>query len=332
MSINFDSRVLITGGKGFLGRHVEKGLRDRGYKNVFTASGVRGGLDLGEEANVGWLFDYTHPDYVIHLACRSGGVGANFRYPGGLMYENLNMSLKIIEEARQYNVKKIVTTADIACYPASCPIPYVEHDFWNGYPHAVKCHYAIAKRTITDLLAAYKRQFGMESVTLICSDIYGPEDEFDPHAGKIIPAALTEARFAAENNTPQFVSRGNSKSTRDFIYVEDCARAVILALENNDIPDLINVGTGLETRIQDLILQICQDFEYEGKMLWEEAQSSGVERRFLDTSRAKKFLNFEAEITVKEGLQKTKEWYMNYLPSPSLHKSNDLPPSMQALR
>jgi len=332
MSIGFESRILITGGKGFLGRYVESGLRSRGYKNVFTASGVRDGLDLGEEANVGWLFDYTHPECVIHLACRSGGIGANFRYPGGLMYENLNMSLKIIEEARQYDVKKIVTVADIACYPSSCPIPYVENDFWNGYPHPVKSHYAIAKRTVTDLLVAYKRQFGIDAVTLICSDIYGPEDEFDPHAGKIVPAALTEARFAKENNTPQFVSKGSSKSTRDFVYVEDCARAIVMTLENNNLPDLINIGTGVETKIQDLILKTCKYFEYEGKMIWEEGESSGVVRRFLDTSRAKNVLNFEAKVTLEEGLQKTKDWYMNHLPSPNLYTSEDLPPNMQALR
>ena len=332
MSIDFNSRILITGGKGFLGRFVEHKLKSLDYQNVFTASGVRDGLDLGEEANVGWLFDFTRPEYVIHLACRSGGLGANARYPGGLMYENLNMSLKIIEEARQYDVKKIVTVADIACYPYSCPIPYVESDFWNGYPHPSKSHYAIAKRTITDLLFAYKRQFGMDSVTLICSDIYGPEDEFDPHAGKIIPIILTEARFASENKTPKFSSKGSSKSTRDFIHVEDCARAITLALEKTNLPDLINIGTGVETSIQKLILKVCQDFGYEGEMLWQEEKSLGVERRYLDTSRAKETLDFEAEIDLDKGLEQTKEWYINNLPAPQLYPSNDLPPSMQALR
>ena len=332
MSIDFNSRILITGGKGFLGRFVENKLKSLGYQNVFTASGVRDGLDLGEEANVGWLFDYTRPEYVIHLASRSGGLGANARYPGGLMYENLNMSLKIIEEARQYDVKKIVTVADIACYPHACPIPYVENDFWNGYPHPSKSHYAIAKRTITDLLFAYKRQFGMDSVTLICSDIYGPEDEFDPHAGKIIPTVLTEARFASENKTPNFSSVGSSKSTRDFIHVEDCARAVTLALEKNNLPDLINIGTGVETNIQELILKVCQDFGYEGKMSWKEEKPMGVERRYLDTSRAKETLDFESEIGLDRGLEQTKEWYINTLPNPQLYPLNDLPPSMQAMR
>jgi GDP-L-fucose synthase len=332
MSLSKKSRILITGGKGFLGTHLDEELRNQGYENVFTASGVRQGLDLGEEANVGWLFDFVHPEYVIHLASRNGGVGANFKYAGGLMYENLNMSIKIIEEARQYDVKRIINVADIACYPSNSPIPYVENDFWNGYPHLVKAHYAIAKRTMTDMLSAYRKQFGMKNTTLIFSDIYGPKDEFDPHAGKIIPSVLTEARFSVENNVPQFVSSGSSKSTRDFIYVDDCVKAISLALENENTPELMNIGSGVETKITELIKNICELYGYEGDMIWQEKPSHGIERRFLDTSRAKKYLGFEAQTSLETGIAKTINWYNTNMSSPQLYRAKDLPPSLQALR
>ena len=330
--INKNSRILITGGKGFLGRYVERELRRQDYSNVFTASGVTDGLDLGEEANVGWLFDYTKPDYVVHLACRHGGMGANFRYSGGLMYENLNMSIKIIEEARQYDVKKIVNACDISCYPARCPMPFRETDFWEGYPHFSKGHYSVAKKTIADMLVAYKRQFGMNTLSLIFSDIYGPEDEFDPHAGKIIPALLTNVRFALENDLKDFNVDGSSKSTRDFIYVEDCAKAVVLALENDVDASILNVGSGEETTIKDLVSTVCDSANYIGKIEWNETKAKGVERRCLDITGARQLLSFEPQTKLKDGIDKTLDWFYKAMQAPSQYAPDELPPSLRALR
>jgi len=330
--ISPSDRILITGGQGFLGKFVEKALRAKDYKDVFTAGGLRQGLDLGEEANVGWLFDYTQPTAVIHLASKNGGVLANAKYPGGLMYENLNMGLRIIEEARHYDCKKFINVGDICSYPASCPIPFNEEDFWNGYPHPVKFHYSIANKTLSTILDGYKRQFSFDSTTLVFTDLYGPGDEFDPHASKFIPSILTRVRFAIEKSLDILEVSGESQATRDFLFVEDAANAIVLALENPTPSSIINVGSGKETGIKDLVEKVCKILGYEGGLKWNEKPSLGSTRRCLDISRAKKFLGFSPETSLDDGIKQTAGWFFENLPPPQLYSSDDLPPSMNALR
>ena len=326
------SRILITGGQGFLGKFVEKALRDKGYKNVFTAGGLRQGVDLGEVANVGWLIDYTKPDAVIHLASKHGGISANNKYPGGLMYENLNMGLRIIEEARQYDCKKFINVGDICSYPANCPVPFSEKDFWSGYPHPLKAHYGIAKKTLAMVLDGYKKQFGLDSTTLILTDLYGPNDEFDPHASKFIPSLLTRIRFNIDQTIDTFETWGDSQSTRDFLFIEDAADAVVLALEKStDIP-IINIGSGQETNIKDLTERACKILNYNGNIKWNESPSAGTVRRFLDISRANSILGFSPKVLLNEGIQQTAEWFFKELPPPKLYSSDALPPNMDALR
>ena len=332
MQLDSLSRILITGGQGFLGGFVEKALQDKGYKNVFTAGGLRQGVDLGEVANVGWLFDYTKPDAVIHLASKHGGISANTNYPGGLMYENLNMGLRIIEEARQYDCKKFINVGDICSYPANCPLPFNEKDFWNGYPHPLKSHYGIAKKTLAVVLDGYKKQFDLDSTTLVFTDLYGPNDEFDPHASKFIPSLLTRIRFNIERSIDTLEMWGDSQSTRDFLFVEDAANAVVLALEKPiDLP-IINIGSGQETRIRDLTKRACEILEYDGDIQWNKSLSAGLARRCLDISRAKTVLGFFPRTSLDDGIRQTASWFFEHLPSPRLHDSDDLPPSMSALR
>ena len=326
------SRILITGGQGFLGKAVERTLREKGYEHVFTAGGLRQGLDLGEVANVGWLFDHTKPDAVIHLAARHGGIQANSKYPGGLMYENLNMSLAIIEEARQYNCKKIVNVCDVCYYPANCPIPFREEDFWNGSPHPIKSHYAIARKTIATLLDAYKKQFAIDSTTLILTDLYGPEDDVDPHSSKLIPSFLTTVRYHIHQELDTLEVKGDPNSSRDLLFVEDAADAIVLALEKPTAPSIINVGSGEEISVKYLLDKVCLMLDYKGSIQWKKELSYGQSRRCLDISRAKTVLGFTPSVDLPNGLGVTAKWFYETQPTPQLYSSEDLPPSMGAIR
>tara|TARA_R100000008_G_C3581941_1_gene169164 strand:- start:1007 stop:2002 length:996 start_codon:yes stop_codon:yes gene_type:complete len=326
------SRVLITGGQGFLGKAVERALREKGYEHVFTAGGLRQGLDLGEKANIGWLFDSTKPDAVIHLAAKHGGIRANAKYPGGLMYENLNMGLMVVEEARQYNCKKIVNVCDVCAYPSNCPVPFKEEDFWNGQPHPVKSHYAIAKKAIVTLLDGYKKQFGIDSTTLILADLYGPEDNFDPHTNKMIPSFLTKVRYCVGRGLSPLEVWGDSSSTRDLLFVDDAADAITLALEKPTAPSIINVGSDTEISTKDLLDKVCLMLDYKGSIEWKLEAAYGQKRRSLDTSRAKTVLGFTPSVSLEDGLDVTARWFYETQPAPQMYSSNDLPPSMSALR
>ena len=327
MTINKDDSVLITGGKGFLGKWLYNRLDKSGYTRLTAVGGTKDGVDLGEEAHIGWLFDMYRPDVIIHLAARVGGIGANMKYPGGFLYENLNMGIKMIEEARQYECKKFIMMGTVCAYPKYCSVPFKEEDIWNGYPEETNAPYGIAKKTLMEMLQAYHRQFGMNTINLVPTNMYGPGDNFDPRASHVIPAIMSRIAYARENNEPELEVWGSGEASREFLFVEDCAEAIQLAMENHDDdPSPINIGTGTETKIKDLIVLLCEIMEYEGEIVWNNQKPDGQPRRCLDVTKAKEKFGFSSSTSLREGLEITSRWYNSHM-SPYSKPLSELPPT-----
>ena len=327
MTINKDDSVLITGGRGFLGKWLYDRLNKAGYTRLTAVGGTKDGVDLGEEAHVGWMFDMYRPDVIIHLAARVGGIGANMKYPGGFLYENLNMGIKLIEEARQYECKKFIMMGTVCSYPKYCPVPFKEEDIWNGYPEETNAPYGIAKKTLMEMLQAYHRQFGMNTISLVPTNMYGPGDNFDPRASHVIPAIMSRIAHAKENNDPELEVWGSGEASREFLFVGDCAEAIQLAMENHDDdPSPINIGTGSETKIKDLIGLLCEIMEYEGEIVWNDQKPDGQPRRCLNVTKAKEKFGFSSSTPLRKGLEITFSWYDNHM-APYKKPLNELPPT-----
>jgi len=327
MTVYKDDSVLITGGKGFLGQWLYKKLNESGYTRLTAVGGTKDGIDLGEESHIGWMFDMYRPDVIIHLAARVGGIGANMKYPGGFMYENLNMGIKMIEEARQWECKKFIMTGTVCSYPKYCPVPFKEEDIWNGYPEETNAPYGIAKKTLMEMLQAYHSQFGMNTVNLVPTNMYGPGDNYDPRASHVIPAIMSRVAYAKQNDEPELEVWGSGKASREFLFVEDCAEAIQLAMENhNNDPSPINIGTGEETQVKDMIETMCEIMEYDGDLVWNDRKPDGQPRRCLDVTRAKEKFGFTASTPLREGLEKTVRWFNKYM-TPYKKPLAELPPT-----
>ena len=320
--------VLITGGRGFLGKRLYQLLNYSGYEKVVAMGGTNAGVDLGEEAVVGWMFDNYNPDVVIHLAARVGGIGANMKYPGGFLYENLNMGVKVIEEARQHGCKKFILAGTVCSYPKNCPVPFKEDDLWNGYPEETNAPYGIAKKTLMEMLLAYRKQFGFNGVSLIPVNMYGPGDNHAPRASHVIPAIISRVGYAKANGEKSMEVWGSGNASREFLYVDDCAEAVMLAMERYNEADPVNIGTGVETNIRDLIELICELMEYDGEIVWNDEKPDGQPRRCLDEARAQEGFGFNASTSLREGLERTLEWCGNA--EFFLKQVNELPPTERA--
>ena len=329
MEINkSEDSILITGGRGFLGKRLYRLLNEAGYKKVTAVGGTQDGVDLGEDAHVGYMFDAYDPDVVIHLAARVGGIQANMNYPGGFLYENLNMGIKVIEEARQHGCKKFIMIGTVCSYPKHCPVPFREDDLWNGYPEETNAPYGIAKKTLMEMLLAYRKQFDFNGISLIPVNMYGPGDNYDPRASHVIPAILSRVGYAKASGQKSIEVWGSGKASREFLYVEDCARAIMLAMERYNESDPVNIGTGVETNIKDLIDLICELMEYDGEVIWNDSKPDGQPRRCLDVSRAEEGFGFTASTTLEDGLRQTVDWCKDFQ---FYHKSlNELPPTERA--
>ena len=273
------------------------------------------------------VVDMYRPDVIIHLAARVGGIGANMKYPGGFLYENLNMGIKMIEEARQYECKKFIMTGTVCAYPKYCSVPFKEEDIWNGYPEETNAPYGVAKKTLMEMLQAYHSQFGMNAVNLIPTNMYGPGDNYDPRASHVIPAIMSRVAHAKENDEPELEVWGSGEASREFLFVEDCAEAIQLALENHDNdPSPINIGTGEETKIQDMVEMMCDVMGYNGELRWNDRRPDGQPRRCLDVTRAKEKLGFTATTSLRQGLEKTVQWF-NHFMTPYKKPLQSLPPT-----
>ncbi len=302
-----NKKILVTGGHGFLGTHLIRKLKDRGYKNIFTPTSEE--YDLREKESIARLLNITKPDTIIHLAARVGGIGANMKYPGKFFYENLIMGVELIEQARLQNIEKFVAIGTVCAYPKFTPVPFKEENLWNGYPEETNAPYGLAKKMLLVQSQAYRQQYNFNSVFLLPVNLYGPGDSFDLENSHVIPALIRKFFEAKRDNKTKVVLWGTGNASREFLYVEDCAEAIILAAEKYNKSDPVNIGSGFEIKIKDLAEKISDIIKFKGKIIWDRSKPDGQPRRSLDTTRAKKEFGFEAKTSFDTGLRKTIEWY-----------------------
>jgi GDP-L-fucose synthase len=300
------ARVVVTGGAGFLGTFVVNKLRARGAKHVFVPRSSD--YDLVDGRAVRRLLADSKPDLVLHLAARVGGIAANQDEPARFFYDNLMMGVQLMHEAHISGVSKVLTVGTICAYPKSCPVPFREDDIWNGYPEETNAPYGIAKKVLSVQSLSYRQQYGFNSVVVYPVNLYGPGDNFDLHTGHVIPAMLRKFHEAKLAGAPTVALWGDGSPTREFLYVEDCAEAIVLAAEKYDSSAPMNLGSGEEISIKALAEQIRDLVGFRGSIQWDKSKPNGQPRRRLDVRRARECLGFQAMTSLSDGLQHTYTW------------------------
>jgi len=304
-----NKRITITGGKGFLGIHLVKGFRDRGYENILIADLPDYNLVRGED--VRRLYAETKPDIIIHLAAKVGGIGFNREHPGALFYENIMMGAQMIHEGYLSGIEKFVALGTICAYPKFTPVPFREDELWNGYPEETNAPYGLAKKMMLVQSQAYRQQYGFNAIFLLPVNLYGPGDNFDPRSSHVIPALIKKCVDARRAGEEKVTVWGTGKATREFFYVEDAAEAIILATERYHRPEPVNIGAGFEISIRELAELIVELTGYAGRIVWDTSQPDGQPRRMLDTTRAWEEIGFRSRTDFREGLRRTISWYEN---------------------
>jgi len=300
-------RVVVTGGAGFLGRHVVRMMGERGCREIFVPPSRD--YDLVQAEAVQKLYVDARPDIVVHLAARVGGIGANMRNPGRFFYENLMMGVQLMEQGRLHGIEKFVAIGTVCAYPKFTPVPFKEDDIWNGYPEETNAPYGLAKKMLLVQSQAYRQQYGFHAIYLLPVNLYGPGDNFDPEYSHVIPALMKKVFDAKERDEKSIVVWGTGQASREFLYVEDAAEGIVLATEKYDKPDPVNLGADFEITIKELAELICELAGFDGRIEWDTTKPDGQPRRQLDTSRAKQEFGFEAKTKLREGLKRTIEWY-----------------------
>lgn len=300
-------RVLVTGGGGFVGSHLVERLRALGA-DPFVAR--HKDFDLTRQADVERLYAESRPRVVMHLAAEVGGIGANRASPGRFFYANAMMGVMMIEEARRAGVEKFVQVGTVCAYPKYTRVPFREEDLWTGYPEETNAPYGIAKKALLVQLQAYRQQYGMNGIYLLPTNLYGPRDNFDPRTSHVIPALIRRMAEARRDGLPELPVWGTGNASREFLYVDDAARGLLLAAEHYDGAEPVNVGIGNEIRISDLAGLIAQLVGYEGRLVFDPTQPDGQPRRSLDTRRARELFGFRARTGIREGLRQTVDWYL----------------------
>jgi len=305
-----DKRILVTGGAGFLGKQVMKQLCEAGVEpNKITTPRSRD-CDLRTMENCQRAVD--HQDVVIHLAAHVGGIGLNREKPAELFYDNLMMGTQLIHAAYEVGIQKFVCIGTICAYPKFTPVPFKEDDLWNGYPEETNAPYGIAKKALLVQLQSYRQQYGFDGIYLLPVNLYGPEDNFDPRSSHVIPALIRKVYEAQQRGDKQIPVWGDGSPTREFLYSEDAARGIVMATQLYSGAEPVNLGTGYEISIKNLITVICKLMDYEGNLVWETDQPNGQPRRCLDTQRANQTFGFAAQVGFEEGLRNTINWYRRY--------------------
>jgi GDP-L-fucose synthase len=299
-------RVLVTGGAGFLGSHLVERLEAAGDE-VFVARSTDYDLTSMEDASR--MFDDAEPELVFHLAAEVGGIGANRMNPGRYWYANLMMGAHVLEQARLHRTPKLVLVGTICAYPKFAPLPFREDDLWNGYPEETNAPYGVAKKALLVGAQAYRDQYALNAIYLLPVNLYGPRDNFDLQTSHVIPALIRKMVEAYERGEEEIVLWADGTPTREFLYVDDCADALLLAAERYDGADPVNLGTGEEISIRDLAELIRGATGYEGSIVWDTTKPGGQPRRALDTSRAEALFGFRARIPLREGIDRTVAWY-----------------------
>lgn len=300
-----DKKILVTGGAGFLGSHVVEELKKRGAIKIFIPRSKD--LDLREKSVCAKVIKDI--DVVIHLAGNVGGIGYNKENPGALFYDNLIMGVHLMEEARKAGISKFVAIGTVCAYPKFTPTPFKEKDLWNGYPEETNAPYGLAKKMLLVQAQAYRQQYGFNAIYLLPVNLYGPGDNFDPSYSHVIPALIGRIVKAKKNNEKEVIVWGTGKPTREFLYVEDAAEAIISATEKYNKPDPVNLGSSFEISIKNLAELIKRQVGFKGKLVWDKTKPDGQPRRKLDISKAKKEFGFKSTINFEEGLKRTIQWY-----------------------
>ncbi len=301
--------MVVTGGAGFVGRVVCRKLRERGCAAGDILVPRRAEYDLTHEGDVKRLYAEMKPDVVIHLAAEVGGIGANMDNPGRFFFANMAMALHLIEHARINKIAHFTQVGTICAYPKFTPVPFLEDELWNGYPEETNAPYGVAKKAAMVMLDAYYRQYGLKGAYVLPVNLYGPHDNFDLHSSHVIPALIRKCVTAIENGDKFMTCWGTGKVSREFLYVEDAAEGILRAAEVMEEPTPINLGTGMEITIKDLVELIARLTGFAGEIRWDATKPDGQPRRCLDTKRAEKLLQWRAKVGFEEGLRRTIEWW-----------------------
>lgn len=302
-----DKSVCVTGGAGFLGSFVLEGLEARGAKNVFVPHIED--YDLTQLKDIHRVLEDAKPDIIIHLAALAGGIGANRERPAEFFYQNLMMGVPLMHRAWETGVEKFVAIGTICAYPNLTPIPFKEENLWDGYPEVTNAPYGLAKKMLLVQAQAYREQYGFNAVYLLPVNLYGPRDNFNLETSHVIPALIRKCIEAKERGDKEIVVWGTGSPTREFLYAGDAAEGILLAAEKYNDSEPVNLGSGMEISIKDLVELIARLTEFEGKIVWDKGKPDGQPRRALDTQRAYQYFGFKAQMSFEEGLRRTIEWY-----------------------
>jgi len=302
-----DKRIVVTGGSGFLGRRVVRRLASAGCADIFVPRSAD--YDLRQLDAVQQLYADARPDVVIHMAARVGGIGANREKPGEFFYDNLLMGVYTMEIGRQQGIEKFVSIGTVCAYPKLTPVPFREDDLWIGYPEETNAPYGLAKKMLLVQGQAYRQQYGFNAIHLLPTNLYGPEDNFDPASSHVIPALIKKCFDAIERNDESISVWGTGSASREFLYVDDAAEGIVLATACYNSPQPVNLGAQREVRIAELVPLIAELTGFTGRIDWDASKPDGQPRRSLDTTRARVAFGFVARTDFRAGLQRTIEWY-----------------------
>jgi len=309
MSFWSSKRITVTGGAGFLGSFIVEKLKERGCGEIFVPRSFQ--YDLVDMEAVKRLYRDARPDIVIHLAARVGGIGANRANPGKFFYDNAMMGIQLIEQGRLFGLEKFVALGTVCAYPKFTPVPFKEENLWDGYPEETNAPYGLAKKMLLVQSQAYRQQYGFNSIYLLPVNLYGPRDNSDLETSHVIPALIRKCLEAKLLSEPEIVCWGDGSPTREFLYVEDCAEAIVRATEKYNQSDPVNIGTGQEISIKKLVNLIAELTGYQGHVLWDTSKPNGQPRRCLNTERATQEFGSTAKTDFREGLRRTVEWYLS---------------------
>jgi GDP-L-fucose synthase len=302
------ARVLVTGGGGFLGSHLVERLEGDGHE-IFAAR--HRDYDLTSMEAVSRLFDDARPELIYHLAAEVGGIGANRANPGRYWYANLVMGAHMLEQSRIREIGKLVVAGTVCAYPKHTPVPFREEDLWDGYPEETNAPYGVAKKALLVGAQAYREQYGLNAIYLLPANLYGPRDNFDLESSHVIAALIRKMT----DSPAEVVLWGDGSPTREFLFVDDCVEGFILAAEQYDGPEPVNLGTGVETSIRELAEMIADVTGFEGEITWDTSMPNGQPRRSLDPSRAEELFGFRAKVSLREGIEQTVAWYQKHAPT-----------------
>jgi GDP-L-fucose synthase len=304
-------RVLVTGGAGFLGSPVCRLLRERGAREVIVPRSAQ--YDLTDEAAVARLFEDARPEVVLHLAAEVGGIGANRDNPGRFFYANMAMGLHMVERARLSGVQKFVQVGTVCSYPKVTPVPFSEASLWDGYPEETNAPYGVAKKALLVMLDSYREQYGFPGIFVMPTNLYGPRDNFDPQSSHVIPALIRKCEEARVAREPSIICWGTGSASREFLYVDDCAEAIVDATERYESREPVNIGVGREITIRDLVELIAHVTGFSGEIEWDTSKPDGQPRRVLDTTRAEREFGFTAATSFEDGMRTTVDWFREHL-------------------